>query len=226
MWLSGRLYCCWYKAAPPLTLKLIVQVSFSLSMMWCLWVDLSDSRSGIICPYYTNSTDNSVSMTGIPSVTGQQLPVSGSHWFPRRSLWCERRGSAFRRACPTHNPSHPGPESPDVKYKQSKCCKTCLEGFFCIFCLLLCSYLMGAECGRFRRRQFGHGCFLREITSGSWMLHRKNDKLIKSVATLYLGEGFLWVSKKCSLPSEQASAFYCHSHVSQFELKQCEKILD
>lgn len=36
----------------------------------------------------------------------------------------------------------------------------------------------------------------------------------------YLSECFLWVSKKRSLPGEQPSALYCHSHVCQFELHE------
>lgn len=61
-----------------------------------------------------------VSMTGIPLVAGRQRPVSESHWCPRRFRWCERRGSASRRACPSRNPSHPGPGSPEAKEEQNE----------------------------------------------------------------------------------------------------------
>lgn len=61
--------------------------------------------------------NQTASITGIPSVADQQWPASGSHWCPRRSLWCERRGNVSQQACPSRNPSHPGPGWPDSERK-------------------------------------------------------------------------------------------------------------
>lgn len=84
--------------------------------------------------------------------------------------------------------------------------------------MLLVSHLMWAERGGFRRCELGHGCVLQENTGGGGSTHVPLQKCVKSEATAYLGEGFLWISKKWSLPGEQTSALYSHSHVRQLEL--------
>lgn len=61
-------------------------------------------------------------------------------------------------------------------------------------------------------------CRRTQVEEGQRMCHYKNVRRVKSEATAYLGEGFLWISKKWSLPGEQTSALYSHSHVRQLEL--------
>lgn len=118
-------------------------------------------------------------MTGIPSGSDRRWPASGSHWCPRRSLWCGRRGSVSRRACPSRSPSRPGSGWPESQCRNRTRFYTNHRFGSAPVLHLLFSYLMGAESGGLRRRQFGHGCFLQENTVREMSVTQRcnNDQL-------------------------------------------------